>query len=30
MGAGRTETARCNILEQNPKESGDIYVNGKK
>ena len=29
MGAGRTETARA-IFGADPKESGDIYVNGKK
>ena len=29
MGAGRTETARA-IFGADPKESGDIYINGKK
>ena len=29
MGAGRTETAKA-IIGADPKESGDIYVNGKK
>ena len=29
MGAGRTETARA-IFGADPKQSGDIYINGKK
>ena len=29
MGAGRTETARA-LFGADPKESGDIYINGEK